>query len=476
MIRTRIAPSPTGDDIHIGNLYTALINWAWAKKHNGRFVVRIEDTDRTRYVEGAEQKILESLASYGLKNDEGPDVGGPYAPYRQSERLELYKRHALELVEKGKAYFSFATKSELDDLKKRADTKLIYRQLLRDESRAAFTIEDANTRIAAMGEGAEYTIRLLVPANVNITFHDLIRGDITISTDQIDDQVLLKSDGFPTYHLAVVVDDVAMRISHVIRAEEWIASTPKHVMLYDAFGWEKPVFCHVPILRNPDKSKLSKRKNPVWAGWYLENGYLPEAMLNYLSLMGWSHPDQIEVFDLAEFVKQFELNDLSAVGPVFDPKKLEWMNGMWIRKIRPDDLAQRLVKFYKGRYDIEFVRKTVPLVQERMRTLMEYAPYVEFFFTAPTSIPTEFELDIAGFADILQKVAVRLEAIPEDMWKAEKIGEEMQALCADLEMKPGKFFQMLRVVITGKKVSPPLNESMELLGKKECVQRVSRRK
>jgi glutamyl-tRNA synthetase len=563
-IRTRIAPSPTGTDIHIGNLYTALINWTVARQAKkkdptaGQFVIRIEDTDRTRYVEGAEQQIIRSLADFGLTTDEDPQKGGPYGPYRQSERLELYQTYSRQLVQSGHAYYSFATKEQLEEMKAKSEelakaekqafvaaaeaaessgdaapvdgsapqkpkfdymtaAKLHFRKMLRDPAVAAFTQEEFEAKVEEKyGPGAlergevEYTIRLLVPDHTDITFTDLIRGEITINTDQIDDQVLLKSDGFPTYHLAVVVDDVAMKISHIIRAEEWIASTPKHVMLYEAFGWEKPVFCHVPILRNPDKSKLSKRKNPVWSHWYLDNGYLPEAVLNYLSLMGWSHPEQKEVFDLAEFVETFKLEDLSAVGPAFDPTKLEWMNGQWIRRISDDDLQQRLFRYlstkhpgFKLRADYDqtgaddpafrnnvteqvdqyrptqtqnesleikssVFKATIPLVKERMRTLDDYLSLCRFLFVRPA----EYEMDLAEFADVLPKVAERLEAIPDAEWKAEKIGEEMMALCGELEMKASKFFQMLRVVVTGKKVSPPLNESMELLGRGECVGRV----
>ena len=482
MVRTRIAPSPTGNDIHIGNLYTALINWAWAKKHNGQFIVRIEDTDRTRYVEGSEQQILQSLADYGITNDEGPNVGGEYGPYRQSERLPSYMEAARLLVEKGKAYYSFATKEQLEEFRAKAQEKTKdikdggnamkeeLRKMIRDESVAAYTIEDAEKRIKEMkatsGSEVEYTIRLLVPENTDVTFTDLVRGNITINTNQVDDQVLLKSDGFPTYHLAVVVDDVAMKISHIIRAEEWISSTPKHVLLYDAFGYERPVFCHVPILRNPDRSKLSKRKNPVWSHWYLDQGYLPEAILNYLALMGWSHPEQKEIFDLEEFVRVFDLKDLSPVGPAFDPKKLEWMNGMYIRSLSVDALVDKLMAFYGSAYDREFVAKTVQLVQERIKTLAEYAGYVAFFMTRPT----EYEQDLAEYKDILPKVASVLEGITD--WRADVIGDAMLKLAEELGIKNGKYFGMLRVAITGKKISPPLNESMEILGKEECVARV----
>lgn len=496
MIRTRIAPSPTGNDIHIGNLYTALINWAVAQKakkalasDGSAFVVRIEDTDRTRYVEGAEARILQSLAEFGLANDEGPNIGGEYGPYRQSERLALYQKHARELVEKGKAYYSFATKAQLEEFRKVAEeagrvakaaeqdaglaTRNKLKELVRDKAVAAYTLEEADEKIAAWKDhdDFEYTIRLLVPDNTNVTFTDLIRGEITINTNQIDDQVLLKSDGFPTYHLAVVVDDVAMKITHIIRAEEWISSTPKHILLYDAFGWERPTIAHVNILRNPDKSKLSKRKNPVWAHWFIEQGYLPEAMLNYLALMGWSHPEQKEIFSLEEFVQVFDLKDVSPVGPVFDMKKLEWMNGMYIRQMSVEVLADRIMEHYGAvegstQYEREFVLQTVPLVQERIKLLSEYAGYVEFLLKRPTS----YEADMSEFKDILPKVAETLSGIQD--WRADVIGEAMLALATELGIKNGKFFGMLRLAITGKKVSPPLNESMEILGKDECVGRV----
>lgn len=476
MVRTRIAPSPTGNDIHIGNLYTALINWTVARQNKGQFIVRIEDTDRTRYVEGAEQMILQSLKDFGLANDEGPNVGGDFAPYRQSERLPLYKKYAEELVEKGKAYYSFVTKEQLEDFRKKADEtgksmkdggvtgKIEFRKMLRDSSVAAFTLEEGKSRIE---KEKEYTIRLLVPESTDVTFTDLIRGDITISTDQVDDQVLLKSDGYPTYHLGVVVDDYEMNISHIIRAEEWISSTPKHVLLYDAFGWGRPIFAHVPILRNPDKSKLSKRKNPVWAHWYIEQGFLPEAVLNYLSLMGWSHPEQKEIFTMEEFIETFELQSISPVGPVFDIKKLEWMNGMYIRNLKPEILKKKLQEFYKDHFPTDLVEKTIPLVQERIKTLAEYKDYVTFLVEAPT----DYEVELSEYDEVLPKVAETLNSLEE--WTAEKIGDSMMTLANDLQIKPAKYFQMLRVAITGKKVSPPLNESMEILGKAECVKRIN---
>src|SRR3989344_2339857 len=281
-VRTRIAPSPTGEDLHIGNLYTALINWAVAKKNQGKFIVRIEDTDRERFLEGAEETILNSLDKFGLSPDESPKVGGDYEPYRQSERLEIYQKYAAELLEKGLAYYCNCSKEKLEELRKEEGETHVYKK--HRESCDDQTKSDKSV------------IRLKVPEDEDITFNDLIRGDITINSKQLDDQILIKSDGYPTYHLAVVVDDYLMKISHIIRAEEWISSTPKHILLYRSLGWDVPIIAHMPILRNSDKSKLSKRKNPVWVTWYLKDGFLPEAVLNYLALMGWSHPEGKEIF------------------------------------------------------------------------------------------------------------------------------------------------------------------------------------
>lgn len=462
MVRTRIAPSPTGEDIHIGNLYTALINYVWARKHGGQFIVRIEDTDRTRYVEKAEERILASLSSYGLKPDEEPTF--------QSQRLPLYEQHARELVAKEQAYFSFVNPDQLAQIRQQVqqqtkDTtrqRTLLKQMLRRQEVAAFSLEEGTERAKTQA----YTIRLLVPDDTAITFTDAIRGQITVSSDQLDDQVLLKSDGFPTYHLAVVVDDHDMQISHVIRAEDWISSTPKHVLLYDAFGWERPVFAHLPLLRNPDKSKLSKRKNPVWASWYLEQGYLPEAVLNYLSLMGWSHPEEKEQFSLDELITVFELSDIQTVGPVFDLQKLTWLNGSYIRALSPEQLKDRLITFY-GRelFPEDLISTTIPLIQERIKTLAEYQPYVQFFLQQPT----EYAIDLTPHAQLLQPVAEALEKVQN--WNADTIGEALQQVAKHHEVKPKLFFQMVRVVITGAKISPPLNESMAILGKDTCLAR-----
>ncbi len=479
MVRTRLAPSPTGEDLHIGNLYTALINWVWARKNKGKFVLRIEDTDRKRYVKGAEEKIISTLKAYGLNYDEGPDVGGNYGPYRQSERLEIYKKYALELVEKGYAYFCFCPKDRLDRIRKE---QLKAGKIPPKYDRYCLHNYEKKEAMRKYLKGEPAVIRLRIPEGKEISFYDEVRGKITFKSELIDDQVLLKSDGYPTYHLAVVVDDYLMKISHIIRAEEWISSTPKHILLYEAFGWEKPKFIHLPILRNPDRSKLSKRKNPVWASWYLQQGYLPEAILNYLALMGWSHPKGKEIFSLAELVKVFDIKRIKTVGPVFDVKKLEWMNGEYLRKTQNSKLKSQILEYYKRHYDLklpgELVEKTIPLIKERIKKLSDYMFYCKFFFERPN----EYQMDLSPFKTLLDKIKAALQKISEKEWKAEKIGEVMVGLYESLpeeekqNLSRSKFFMVLRVAITGQKITPPLNESMEILGKEECIQRLENSK
>ena len=414
MVRTRIAPSPTGQDIHIGNLYTAYINWAYAHKYNGQFIIRIEDTDRTRYVEGAVEKILKTIKAYGLDYDESIDKPGKYGPYRQSERLEIYKKYAEELISKGKAYYCVCTKERLDEVRK----KMIADKKIPKYDKHCLSIQ--KEVIKKVNNGESHVIRLNVVDHVDVSFEDVIRKNVTINTDNIDDQVLIKSDGYPTYHMAVVIDDHLMEISHVIRAEEWISSTPKHVLLYQAFGWKLPVFAHLPILRNPDKSKLSKRKNPVWASWYIEQGYLPEAILNYLALMGWSHPEEKEIFDREEFVKVFDLARVSPVGPAFDQVKLAWMNGQYIMKSQNSNLKTQILEFYMEKnLSEDLVEKTIPLVKERMKKLSDYFPLCEFYFTRPEN----YEISLKENTELLKEIITALESVSD--WKADLIGQQM---------------------------------------------------
>jgi len=468
-VRTRIAPSPTGKDVHVGSLATALMNFAWAKKNGGQFVIRIEDTDRSRLVEGGEERMLKTFTDLGLVADESPVVGGQYSPYRQSERLDIYKKYAEELVAKGKAYYCICTPERLDEMRKgQQAAKSIPkydRKCYHDQENVKKQIED----------GAKHVVRLLMPEE-EIAFDDVVRGKIIMHGSNLDDQVILKSDGFPTYHLGVVVDDHLMNITHVLRGEEWLPSTPKHIVLYKAFGWELPVFGHVSVLRNPDKSKLSKRKNPVWASEYIEKGILKESLLNYLALMGWSHPEEKEIFNLEEYIKVFDIKDIQTTAPVFDPVKLEWMNGEYLRKMTQDELSQTVENYLKqynpDKYEIvmkskDFFTKSIPLVQERLKRLSEYFDLCEFYYQAPVS----FEIDLAESKNILQKTEEKLKDLSN--WNTKEIGDVMSVVCEETGSKRSQYFMNMRVAITGKKISPPLNESMEILGKEECLKRLS---
>lgn len=465
-VRTRIAPSPTGEDIHIGNLYTALINFAVAKKHDGEFIIRIEDTDRTRFQEGAEAKILRSVNAYGLRYDEGPDIGGKFAPYRQSERLPLYKKYAEELISKGTAYYCFCTKDRLDGLR---NEQQLAKKTPRYDKYCLHHVSNAAERIAS---GESYVIRLNVVPGKKMSFNDVIRGEIIFNSDEVDDQVLMKSDGYPTYHLGVVIDDHLMEISHVIRAEEWISSTPKHVLLYESFGWELPLFAHLPILRNPDKSKLSKRKNAVWASWYLSEGYLREAVINYLSLMSWSHPEGKELFSLDEFIQLFSLDTVHTTGPVFDIQKLEWMNGVYIREVLTEkELLERLSDFYKDDQDIlnvlqdgDVTRRSrlLELTKTRMKTLKDF----QFFLKNPVQ-EDRYENEQIELAKYLYE---KLTALHDASWEEAGILRELKLFCAEKQVS----MRIAYVLLTGNPQGLPLPQFMEYLGKEKTLERLRR--
>ncbi len=461
MVRTRIAPSPTGYP-HIGTVYQALFDYAFANKNNGAFIVRIEDTDRNRFVADAEQKLFESLDWFGLTENESPRKKGSYGPYRQSERLKIYKKYALELITNDHAYYCFCTKERLEEVRNRMQKE--EKIPMYDKHCRTLSKEDVENRLK---NGEQWVIRLKVPKNITITVKDEIRGEISFDSNIIDDQVLLKSDGFPTYHLAVVVDDHLMQITHMVRGEEWIPSSPKHELLYEFFGWDKPFTFHTPILRNPDKSKLSKRQGHTSVSWYREQGYLPSAILNYLALMGWTHPDGKEKFSMDEFTKLFELKDIKAVAPIFDIHKLEWMNGEYIRELPVKNLQSRILEFYSDKkLPEEIVAKTIPLIRERIKKLSDYMPLCEFFFKKPGS----YEQDLSSKKQLLSEIYDVLSKL--EPWSVEEMNLKLVALAQKLKVKTGDFFMTLRVAITGKKRTPPLNESMVILGKNECLERV----
>lgn len=459
-VRTRIAPSPTGNDLHIGNAYTALINYVFARKNNGQFIVRIEDTDRGRLVKGSEQRILASLDWLGINPDEGPGAGGPFTPYRQSERLDLYKKHAQELVERGHAYYCFCSQTRLEAMRKSQEERHL--PPMYDGTCRKIKPEVAKLKIE---QGEKHTIRLKVPEEGVTTFNDLIRGDISFENKHIDDQVLLKSDGYPTYHLGVTVDDHLMEISHVIRGEEWISSTPKHVLLYQFFGWQMPKFAHMPLLRNPDKSKLSKRKNPVWVSWYREQGFLPEAVLNYLATMAWAFPGGREIFTLEEMIGAFRLEDIQTSAPIFNSEKLRWMNGEYLRQKTDTELKELLYQHVnKLTHEHEaLLAKIIPLVKERMKILSEFWSLAGFFFERPKE-----------FARPLKESPLKVarEALTGCEWSHDAMEKVIREAAEKTDLKAKDIFMELRVAIAGKTVGPPLLESLEILGEDETFGRL----
>jgi glutamyl-tRNA synthetase len=454
-VRTRIAPSPTGEDLHIGNAYTALINWVYAKKNKGQFIVRIEDTDRTRLVEGSEKRILASLKWLGITPDEPVE--------RQSERLDIYKKHAEELISKGHAYYCFCTPERLEKMRK--DQEAAHKPPMYDGLCKVIDPKDAKGRVA---KGEKHVVRMNVPDTGTTTFTDLIRGEISFENTLIDDQVILKSDGYPTYHLGVVVDDYLMNISHVIRGEEWISSTPKHILLYGFFGWDLPQLAHMPLLRNPDKSKLSKRKNPVWASWFRQQGFLPEAVLNYLATLAWSFPGEKEIFSIDEMIENFRLEDIQTTAPVFDLEKLKWMNKQYIMKKSPETFRTLVstASIYRNEPNFNNVAQgTAPLIQPRISTLSEYDPMIGPFFEAPKLEPESLN---KSFIKVLKDVLQQSDWKHEEMEKAIREGANK----AGIEAKD--LFMELRVAITGKKIGSPLLELLEVIGKKETLSRLTK--
>jgi glutamyl-tRNA synthetase len=462
MVRTRIAPSPTGYP-HIGTVYQVLFNYALAKQQGGKFILRIEDTDRARFVEGAEEVIYSSLTLFGLEADESPKVGGEVGPYRQSERLEIYKKYVDELLQKGHAYYCFCTKERLDEVRKaQMERKEPSRY---DRNCLKLSQEDVEKNLA---DNIPHVIRMKIPDNETISFTDVMVGEVKFESNLIDDQVIIKSDGFPTYHLGVVVDDHLMGITHVIRGREWVTSTPKHVLLYRYFGWEMPIHIHLPLILNPDgKGKLSKRHGHASVDYYRSLGYLPQAVLNYLSNLVWCHPEGKEIYNLEEFIRLFDLNKMNSQGARFDLQKLDWMNGEYIRNMTAEPLFQQIVQFIGPDFNPDIVQKTIPLVRERIKKLSDYVPLCEFLFKKPMS----YEVDLLPKKELFAKIHTALSTLSD--WNALAIGKSLQQTAIDVGLKNSEFFMLLRVAISGKKISTPLNESMEILGKEECLGRLS---
>jgi len=470
-VRTRIAPSPTGDP-HVGTAYVALFNYALARRHGGQFVLRIEDTDRDRSSPASETMIFEALHWLGLRWDEGPDVGGPHGPYRQSERTATYREHAEVLLRRGAAYPCFCTRERL--LALREEQKARKANFGYDGRCRALPRDEAGRRRAA---GEPHVVRLAMPRGGETVVRDLLRGEVRFDNAQVDDQVLLKSDGFPTYHLANVVDDHLMGITHVIRAEEWLSSLPKHVELYRGFGWDEPVFCHLPLLRNADRSKISKRKNPVSLNFYRRAGYLPEALLNYLALMGWAMPDEREEFTVEEFVSELTLERISLGGPVFDTDKLRWLNGKYLRRLSPREILDRL---QAGPLSEDHLLEVLPLVQERIDTLEGFFEYASFFFVG--DVPYD-EAALRAMvpkgrtpAETTKVLRALLEEVVDPIleWEQGTVETAIRGFGEKAGWAPNELFMAARVATTGRAASPPLFETLAVLGKETCRRRLRR--
>ncbi|MEC4767910.1 glutamate--tRNA ligase [Halomonas sp. CUBES01] len=457
-VRTRIAPSPTGDP-HVGTAYIALFNLCFARQHGGQFILRIEDTDRVRSTPESEQMILDSLRWLGLEWDEGPDVGGPHGPYRQSERGDIYAQHAQQLLDAGHAFKCYRTSEELDEL--REARKAAGMHLALKPADLALDEDEAARRAQ---EGWPYVVRMNVPGDGVCVVDDMLRGTIEVEWAQVDAQILLKSDGMPTYHLANVVDDHLMGITHVLRGEEWINSAPKHQLLYEYFGWEMPQLCHMPLLRNPDKSKLSKRKNPTSINYYRRMGFLPEAVTNYLGRMGWSMPDEREKFSLPEMMAEFDVQRVSLGGPVFDLEKLTWLNGVYIREDLDDDgLLQALREWA---FNEDYVKQILPQIHPRIETLAQATPLAGHFFSGlPELKEQDFDsvkMEKDELVRLLQFLVWRFEAVPA--WHKEALLEEVKVLSAHFDMKMKAFLAPVFIAITGSTTSTSVMDAMAILG------------
>jgi glutamyl-tRNA synthetase len=496
-VRVRFAPSPTGP-LHLGGVRTALYNYLFARKHNGQFLLRIEDTDQNRFVPGAEDYIVEALKWVGMDFDEGPGIEGPYGPYRQSERKEIYRQYADDLLEKGHAYYAFDTEEELTEMRERMNKAggqvFKYDHITREYLKNALTLsaDDVKSRLDA---GAPYVIRMKIPRNEEVKLHDIIRGWVSVQSNQLDDKVLFKSDGMPTYHLANVVDDYLMKISHVIRGEEWLPSAPLHVLLYRYLGWEDvmPLFAHLPLILRPDgNGKLSKRDGdrlgfPVFplnwtdpfigekASGYREAGYVPEAFVNILAMLGWHPSDNQELFTMDELIAAFTLERVSKSGAKFDPEKAKWYNHQYISKMSDADLAEIFMKELTGKgieTDPSYVEKICALIKEKSMFTTEFWKLAHFFFERPVS----YDPDVihkkwdALAPEFFATLKLRLEAL--DPFTHENVQQAYETLAAEKGIKPGQYLQLFRVLMLGESIGPGMWDTVMVLGKSEVTERL----
>ena len=482
-IRVRYAPSPTGDP-HVGNIRTALFNWLYARHTGGSFILRIEDTDQARSAEGATEAILESLEWLGLHWDEGPRVGGPHAPYVQSSRLLLYQDMAQLLIQQDQAYPCYCTQEELAEMRKAQQQRgepPRYNRRCRNLSKAE--------RKAREADGPGHVVRFKTPLEgVPITVHDLIRGDVTFELSTLDDFVILKSDGFPTYHLANVVDDHEMEITHVLRAEEWLPSTPRHLLLYQAIGYGPPAFGHLPMLLGSDRAKLAKRHGATSLLDYKEKGFLPEAMFNFLALLGWSLDDKTEIISIEELVRHFSLKRIVKSAAIFNIEKLTWMNGVYIRQLSQENLTDRIREVLDGQtaaegalkalprpIDPEYLKTVVPLIQDRLKTLSEEAVWelCSFFFLETPEYQDSLlpkGLDRQTTQSALEATAQALQTL--EVFDSPHLESTLRPLAERLGLKTGQLFGAIRLAVTGSTAAPPLFDTLAVLGKKRVLHRL----
>lgn len=491
-VRVRFAPSPTGP-LHMGGVRTALYNYLFAKKHNGTFILRVEDTDQTRFVEGAQEYIMDALKWCGFSPDEGPGIGGEHGPYVQSERKEMYKPYAEQLIENGKAYYAFDTAEDLTEMREQAKKMKMpnwqYNSITRSSMKNSLTLpaDEVEQRLA---NGDPYVIRFKMPRNEDVRFEDIIRGWVVVNTNNLDDKVLFKSDGMPTYHLANIVDDHTMEISHVIRGEEWLPSAPLHILLYEGFGWEPPRFAHLPLLLRPDgNGKLSKRDGdrlgfPVFpTNWttsegelysgYREKGYFPEAFVNMLAFLGWNPGTTKELYSLEELVNDFTLERVSKAGAKFDAEKTNWFQQQYLKNKNDEELAEVLAKLLEKTYDKKYLSNVCRLMKERATFVSDMITEGDYFFGAPTdydekTIRKKWKEDTT---DIMQEWMSRLEKL--DTFDNETIEVAFKAYLEEIEKGIGAVLPAFRVLITGKGMGPSMFEIAALLGKEEVLSRMS---
>ena len=472
-VRVRFAPSPTGY-LHVGGLRTALYNYLFAKKNNGKFILRIEDTDRNRYVEGAAENLISTLNWVGLDYDEGPAKEGNCGPYYQSQRLNIYKEYSQKLINNKNAYYCFCSSERLTEIREQQQKQGL--QPKYDKHCLNLSQEEINKNLR---DNLPYVIRLNVPAEQKIIIQDIIRGTVEFESNIIDDQVLIKSDGYPTYHLANVIDDHLMKITHVIRGEEWLSSTPKHILLYEFFGWEKPVFAHLPLLLNSDRSKLSKRQGDVAVEDYKAKGYLKEALINFVALLGWTAGDDKEFYYLNELIEKFSLERVNKSGAIFNVEKLDWLNAEHLRNKSNSDLLSLLKeeiqnsKFKDQNYTDEYLIKVIEAMRERVSFIKEYLEKSPYFFEAPVSFEEETikKRWKDDSADLLKKLSEKISSL-ENPYK-EDYEAALKSTAEELQIGNGKLIHPLRLAVSGMGSGPGVFDIVDIIGQKETLDRIN---